>query len=456
MSCESCSTKGSGTPGGCRNNGLCAKGGCNKLEVFDWLADISMPEGHKIFDIVEVRFKNSRKGFFRNLHQIPLYTGDAVAVEASPGFDVGMVTLTGELVRLQMEKRNIKEDSIDIKKLYRKAKPEDLEKWKEARGLEYETMHRARKMAIELGLQMKISDVEYQGDRTKATFFYTAEGRVDFRELIKVMADAFKIRIEMRQIGARQEASRLGGIGSCGRELCCSTWLTDFRTVSTTAARYQQLSLNPQKLAGQCGKLKCCLNYELDMYVEAFKEFPDNSVKLQTKKGLAYHVKTDIFKKMMWYSVEGEFGNSFVGLKIDRIKEIIELNKTGKAVEDLKSFVEFVEVEKQPGFDNVVGQDDLKRFDEKKKKKFKGNKDRRQGGNPNQNKQNNTGNQQKNQAAGENKNPNANTGDRKKHFNKNHNKNNNRNNNNNSNNNNTNNNRNPNQNKPNTPNKPTE
>lgn len=432
MSCESCSSKGSGTPGGCRNNGLCAKGGCNKLEVFDWLADIGMPEGYKPFEIVEVRFKNSRKGFFRNLHQIPLYTGDAVAVEASPGYDVGMVTLTGELVRLQMEKRNVKEDSVDIKKLYRKAKPEDLEKWKEARGLEYETMHRARKMALELGLQMKISDVEYQGDRTKATFYYTAEGRVDFRELIKVMADNFKIRIEMRQIGARQEASRLGGIGSCGRELCCSTWLTDFRTVSTSAARYQQLSLNPQKLAGQCGKLKCCLNYELDMYVEAFKEFPDNSIKLQTKKGQAYHVKTDIFKKMMWYSVEGEFGNSFIGLKIDRIKEIIELNKTGKAVEDISGYVEQVQVEKQPGFDNVVGQDDLNRFDEKKKKKFKGNKDRRQGGQQKERNPNQQQSQNKNQSNEKNPNQNNNNpnqGDRKKPF-KHHHKNNRNNNNN--------------------------
>jgi cell fate regulator YaaT (PSP1 superfamily) len=369
MGCESCSSKSGGVPGGCRNNGLCSTGGCNKLEVFDWLSNIQMPDAQPQFDIVEVRFKNSRKGFFRNVHNIPLYTGDAVAVESSPGFDVGVVTITGELVRLQMNKKEIGADSAEIRKVYRKAKAEDLDKWKEARGLENETMHRARKMALNLGLEMKISDVEYQGDRTKATFYYTAEGRVDFRELIKVMADEFKIRIEMRQIGARQEASRLGGIGSCGRELCCSTWLTDFRTVSTSAARYQQLSLNPQKLAGQCGKLKCCLNYELDMYVEAYKEFPDNNIRLQTKKGSAVHMKTDIFRRMMWYSVHGEIGNTFVGLKIDRVKEIIEQNKKGIEVEDLMGYVEQVIVEKQPDFDNVVGQDSLTRFDEKREKK---------------------------------------------------------------------------------------
>ena len=373
MGCESCSNNSGGVPGGCRNNGLCSSGGCNKMEVFDWLSNIELPDGQTQFDIVEVRFKNSRKGFFRNVHNLPLYTGDAVAVEASPGFDVGVVTITGELVRLQMNKKGIGVDSAEIRKVYRKARTEDLEKWKEARGQEYETMHKARKIAIQLGLEMKISDVEYQGDKTKATFYYTAEGRVDFRELIKKLAEEFKVRIEMRQIGARQEASRLGGIGSCGRELCCATWLSDFRTVSTSAARYQQLSLNPQKLAGQCGKLKCCLNYELDMYVEAYKEFPDSNTKLQTKKGAAVHMKTDIFRRMMWYSVQGDLGNSFVGLKLDRIKEIIELNKRGVEVEDLMGYVEQVVIEKEPDFDNVVGQDSLTRFDYKRgRKKGKG------------------------------------------------------------------------------------
>lgn len=390
MACESCSSKGSGSPAGCRNNGLCSKGGCNKLEVFDWLSNMEMPGGQRPFDIVEVRFKNGRKNFYKNNQQLPLYTGDVVVVDVGPGYDVGMVTLAGELVRMQMQRRSVSPESQDIKKILRKAKPEDIEKWKEARGLEYDTMHRARKMALNLGLEMKISDVEYQGDKSKATFYYTAEGRVDFRELIKVMAEQFKIRIEMRQIGARQEAARLGGIGSCGRELCCSTWLTDFRAVSTNAARYQQLSLNPQKLAGQCGKLKCCLNYELDMYVEAYKEFPDSNVKLQTKKGNANHVKTDIFKRMMWFAVEGEFGASnFIGLKIDRVKEIIAMNKRGEQVDDLHGFVEHVHVEKEPEFGNVVGQDSLTRFDEKKRnKKGKGrDRDRR---NPNKGGENKT------------------------------------------------------------------
>lgn len=371
MACTNCSTNNGGIPAGCNNNGNCSSGGCDKLDVYDWLANMDLPASAD-YDLAEIRFKNGRKGFYRNVHKLPLYTGDAVAVEASPGYDVGIITLTGELVRIQMNKKEIGTDSQEIKKIFRKAKPEDLDKWKEARALEFETMHRARKMALDLKLEMKISDVEYQGDKTKAIFYYTAEGRVDFRELIKVMADQFKIRIEMRQIGARQEAGRLGGIGSCGRELCCSTWLTDFRTVSTSAARYQQLSLNPQKLAGQCGKLKCCLNYELDMYVEAYKDFPDNNIKLETQKGRAHHQKTDTFKRMMWYTVEGDPTNNFIGLKIDRVKEIIALNKKGIIVESLDGFVEKTTAEKQPDYDNVVGQDSLTRFDKPKHNKNKG------------------------------------------------------------------------------------
>ncbi len=371
MGCANCSTS-NGTPAGCKSNGHCASGGCEKLGVFDWLSNMALPAS-KDYDLVEIRFKNGRKGFFRNSHKLPLYTGDVVAVEASPGYDVGMITLTGELVRLQMQKKEVGFDSPEIKKIYRKAKPEDIDKWKEARNLEFETMHRARKLALDLNLEMKISDVEYQGDKTKAIFYYTAEGRVDFRQLIKVMADQFKIRIEMRQIGARQESGRLGGIGSCGRELCCSTWLTDFRTVSTSAARYQQLSLNPQKLAGQCGKLKCCLNYELDMYVEAYKDFPDSNIKLMTKKGPAFHMKTDTFKKMMWYTIQGDATNSFIPLKIERVKEIIEMNKKNIIPEDLDGFKEVIITEKQPDYDNVVGQDSLTRFDKpkNKNKKFK-------------------------------------------------------------------------------------
>lgn len=370
MACTSCSKNG-GTPAGCKNNGHCASGGCNKLEVYDWLSDMELPGGRKPFEIVEVRFKNGRKSFFRNTLGNVLFSGDVVAVEASPGYDVGVVTLSGELVKLQMEKRKVGFDSKEIRKIYRKASQEDIEKWKQAREQEKDTMHRARTIALNLGLEMKISDVEYQGDKTKAIFYYTAEGRVDFRELIKVLAEEFKVRVEMRQIGSRQEAARLGGIGSCGRELCCSTWLTDFRTVSTSAARYQQLSLNPQKLAGQCGKLKCCLNYELDMYVESFKEFPANNIKLQTKKGDAYHQKTDIFKKMMWYSIQGDMANQFVGLKIERVREIIEKNRKGVLVEDLNEFREVEEVIEEPSFENVVGQDSLTRFDEKRRKKKK-------------------------------------------------------------------------------------
>ncbi|MGQ0827750.1 MAG: PSP1 domain-containing protein, partial [Bacteroidota bacterium] len=296
-----CSTASNGLPGGCKNNGSCGVGGCNKLNVFDWLANMELPNGQTAFDCVEIRFKNSRKDFYRNVNNLQLHVGDVVAVEASGGHDIGVISVSGELVRLQMKKRNVDPASEEIKKVYRKAKSTDIDKWKEAQSLEQATMYRARTFAVKLNLQMKISDVEYQGDRTKAIFYYTADERVDFRELIKVLADEFKVRIEMKQIGARQEASRLGGIGSCGRELCCSTWLTDFRSVSTSAARYQQLSLNPLKLAGQCGKLKCCLNYELDSYMDALKDFPEvNNVKLETDRGRAFHQKTDIFRRTMF------------------------------------------------------------------------------------------------------------------------------------------------------------
>ena len=287
MGCSSCSTGKDGQPRGCRNNGTCGTDGCNKLTVFDWLSNMSLPAGQQAFDVVEVRFKNSRKEFFRNSEALSLSMGDVVATQAKSGHDVGIVTLTGELVRVQMRKKKVS-SGPDLPKIYRKATQRDIDKWKKVRGKEEEIKKRSREMAIILGLQMKISDVEFQGDGSKATFYYTADERVDFRQLIKDMAKAFGIRIEMRQIGYRQEAQRLGGIGSCGRELCCSTWLTDFRSVTTAAARYQQLSLNPQKLAGQCGKLKCCLNYELDTYLDALKDFPPADVKLQTEKGIAF------------------------------------------------------------------------------------------------------------------------------------------------------------------------
>ncbi len=370
-----CSTASNGLPGGCKNNGSCGAGGCNKLNVFDWLANMELPGGQSVFDCVEIRFKNSRKEFFKNINNLQLNVGDVVAVEASPGHDIGVISISGELVRLQMKKRNINSTSEEIKKVYRKAKPGDIEKWQEAQGLEQATMYRARTIAVKLKLQMKISDVEYQGDRTKAIFYYTADERVDFRELIKVLADEFKVRIEMKQIGARQEASRLGGIGSCGRELCCSTWLTDFRSVSTSAARYQQLSLNPLKLAGQCGKLKCCLNYELDSYMDALKDFPEvNNVKLETSRGRAFHQKTDIFRRMMFFSYTNEPDN-FIPLSVDRVKEVIEMNKNGEKPEDLSIKVAVPKVvEKAPDYENVVGQDSLTRFDQKKKVKFKNKK----------------------------------------------------------------------------------
>ncbi len=379
MECVGCSTGNGATssslPGGCNNNGSCGagEGTCKKLNVFDWLANMELPAGQSACDIVEVRFKNSRKDFFRNVNNLQLQVGDVVAVEASPGHDIGVVSISGELVRLQMKRRGIGSASEEIKKVYRKAKPNDIEKWQEGQNIEQATMYRARTIAIKLNLQMKISDVEYQGDKTKAIFYYTADDRVDFRELIKVLADEFKVRIEMRQIGARQEAGRLGGIGSCGRELCCATWLTDFRSVSTSAARYQQLSLNPMKLAGQCGKLKCCLNYELDSYLDALKDFPEvNNVKLETEKGRAFHQKTDIFKRILFFSYTDEPDN-FIPLSVERVKEIMEMNNTGVKPATLEIKVTMKVVEKKPDYENVVGQDSLTRFDKTKKQKQKNN-----------------------------------------------------------------------------------
>ncbi len=377
MGCGSCGT----TPGGCKNNGSCGSGGCNKLNIFDWLSNMELPKGQSQFNIVEVRFKNGRKDFYIIKEPgMSLFTGDIVSVETSPGHDIGTVSMAGELVKLQLKKKSIDPNSSEIKKIYRKAKQNDIDKWEAARALENPTMYRARTIAVELKLNMKISDVEYQGDKTKAIFYYTADERVDFRELIKVLAEEFKVRIEMRQIGARQEASRLGGIGSCGRELCCSTWLTDFRSVSTSAARYQQLSLNPLKLAGQCGKLKCCLNYELDTYLDAIKDFPDSNVRLNTQKGNAFHQKTDIFKRLMWFSYPDNPGN-FIPVPIDRVKEIIELNAKNEIPAELTNFKDVVIVEKKLDYENVVGQDSITRFDNAKKKKKSGNNKRRNNNN---------------------------------------------------------------------------
>lgn len=384
MGCANCSTASDGTPKGCKNNGTCSSGGCDKLEVYDWLANIALPAGQQPYDIVEVRFKNSRKSFYRNASQLALYAGDVVIVETSPGYDVGVVSVTGELARIQVKKKSPNLKPLEIRKILRIANQEEIDKWIKGRSLEKELMYKARTLALNLNLEMKISDVEYQGDLSKATFYYTAEGRVDFRQLIKDMADHFKVRIEMRQIGSRQEASRLGGIGSCGRELCCTTWLTDFRSVSTSAARYQQLSLNPQKLAGQCGKLKCCLNYELDSYLDAIKSFPKNDNKLQTEKGDAYHFKTDVFKRLMWYGYQGETG--LIALSPERVKEISKMNREGKKPSDLNDFVDKVKKEVEIGYSNVVGQDSLNRFEKSfSKKPNNKNRNKKRKNNANQN-----------------------------------------------------------------------
>lgn len=379
MSCTNCSNNSEGgVPNGCKSNGNCGSGGCDRMGVFDWLADIQLPSGRSMFDVIEVSFKNGRKGFYRNEKGYQIFKGDTVVVETSPGHDVGIVTLTGELVKHQMKRKNVKSAPHELRKVYRKATETDIERWKAAKAKEYDTMHEARELIVKLGLDMKLGDVEYQGDGNKATFYYTADQRVDFRELIKVMADQFRIKIEMRQIGARQEAGRLGGVGACGRELCCSTWLTDFRSVSTSAARYQQLSLNPQKLAGQCGKLKCCLNYELDQYVEALKSFPDTKKTIHTANGPAIHIKTDVFKRKMWYLVKGERSSSIICLSTDRVFELHNLQKSGSKIGDLNEFAEVEEPVNEPEYSNVVGQDDLTRFDQKFKKKKKRNK--RKGG----------------------------------------------------------------------------
>lgn len=377
MGCASCGS--GGTPNGCKNNGLCSSGGCDKLEVYDWLSNVALPENQKPYEIVEVRFKNARKGFYRNINSLGLQAGDVVVVEASSGYDIGVISVVGELARIQVKRKAPNFKHVEARKIMHVATQAEIDLWIKGRSLEKDIMYKSRTFAMNLNLEMKISDVEYQADLSKATFYYTAEGRVDFRQLIKDMADAFKVRIEMRQIGSRQESARLGGIGSCGRELCCSTWLSDFRSVSTAAARYQQLSLNPQKLAGQCGKLKCCLNYELDMYTEALKALPRADIKLKTEKGDAYHVKTDVFKHLMWYAYPGE--GALVVLTPEQARKIQQMNKNGNIPRDLKEFAFEVEKEVEIGFENVVGQDSLNRFENKQKNRKKKKKKPR---NPNQ------------------------------------------------------------------------
>lgn len=356
---------------------------CGKLDVFDWMADL--PQSGMTNDYVEVQFKNTRKGYYRNSNGIKLQKGDIVAVESSPGHDIGEVTLMGELVALQMKKNNLNPKTFEFKRIYRIAKPADIEKWQESKGLEHETMLESRRIAERLKLNMKIGDVEYQGDRTKAIFYYIADERVDFRELIKVLADRFKVRIEMRQIGARQEAGRIGGIGPCGRELCCSTWMTNFVSVTTNAARYQEISLNPQKLAGQCGKLKCCLNYELDAYIDAQQDFPDTNIVLEVMDGSYYHFKTDIFKRLMWYTTQRDIPANLTEVNVDRVKEIIQMNRRGQKPSVLSEESKKAAPSKEIGYSNVIGEDDLTRFDDKNKhhKHKPQRKGQNRGGQPN-------------------------------------------------------------------------
>jgi cell fate regulator YaaT (PSP1 superfamily) len=383
MGCTSCSTNKSGVPGGCKSNGACATGSCDKLTVFDWLSNMALPSGQKPLNIVEVRFKNGRKHFYRNNNNFQLSIGEIVAVEGAPGHDIGTVSLTGELVRVQMKKKKIAEDSEEVKKIYRTASVRDIDIWQSARDKEIETQRRGREILGRLGLKMKLSDVEYQGDGNKATFYYTAEDRVDFRQLIKDLASAFSIRVEMKQVGLRQEAARLGGVGSCGRELCCSTWLTDFRKVNTASARYQQLSLNPQKLAGQCGKLKCCLNFELDSYLDALKGFPKQDVVLETEKGRATFVKMDIFKELLWYASKDE-GFKWYRLTLEQVNEVIDMNKRGEKAPSLEELESETAIATKIDFENVVGQDSLTRFDKPKTKNKRRNKKKNPGKGQNQ------------------------------------------------------------------------
>ena len=397
MACGNCGTGADGKPAGCKSNGFCSTSGCNKLPVFDWLAGVPLASGQSPFDAVEVRFKNTRKSFYRNANALQLMPGDLVTVDAAPGHDVGMVSLVGELVRAQMQRKSSVSvtETYELRKILNKSTQEEIDRWHIARKLEDETMLATRTLVHEMRLDMKVTDVEYQGDGTKATFYYTSEQRIDFRDLLRKLGDLFKVKVDMKQIGARQEAGRIGGIGSCGRELCCSTWLTDFRSVSTSAARYQQLALNPQKLAGQCGKLKCCLNYELDMYIEAVKSYPSANAKLKTKQGTGFHMKTDIFDEKMWYLFKTPGSASVMaGFPIERVREILAQNKEGVEVDvDFAKLAEEAEVpkteEQEPEYEKVGGEDELTRFDSKGKgnKRKRGGRDRdrdRRGGGGNQ------------------------------------------------------------------------
>ncbi len=382
MGCTGCSVNTSnGKPKGCKSNGGCSSGGCNKMNTFDWLSVMEV-EDPQPFDIVEVSFKNgARKGFYKNPDGLDIITGDDVVVETGTGYDIGRISLSGDLVRLQMRKKNVSEDTV-LHTILRRANERDMERLSEARLMEKTTMIRSRVIARTLDLEMKIGDVEYQGDKRKATFYYTADGRVDFRELIRHYAKEFRVKIEMRQIGARQESARIGGLGSCGRELCCSTWLTDFKSVSTAAARYQNLAINQAKLSGQCGRLKCCLNYELDTYLDALDQFPKDADKLHTLVGTAALMKTDIFKGIMYYIyIDGTSKGKSYPIPVSRVKAIKKMNKAGEKPSDLieiNMITEGLQTTKTDFEDDVTGFIELPPEERKKKKKRR--KNRRKGG----------------------------------------------------------------------------
>ena len=370
MGCDNC---GTGKPNGCKSNGGCSTGGCNRMNAFDWLINMPVADVSDECRVIEVNFnQGSRKDFYRNatLHQFE--KGDLVCVEGVSGFDLGEVSLTGEIVRLQMKKHEVKEDNPEMKKVLRRASDRDIDTWRHSKSREKEDVIRSRAIAKQLKLEMKISQVEIQADSRKATFFYIADGRVDFRELIKIYASEFKLKVEMRQIGARQESAKVGGIGSCGRELCCSTWLTEFKSVNTTAARYQNLSINQTKLSGQCGRLKCCLNYELDTYLDALQGFPDNCDNIQVAKGNALLIKKDIFKNLMWYVLPDS--NKQYPVTIERVRKIKSLNAQGVIPDELEA-VEITSSkvkEAEPEFVELVGQislQSLERADKKRKQK---------------------------------------------------------------------------------------
>ena len=397
MSCANCGTNnGSGKPSGCKSNGGCSTGGCNRMNTYDWLRNLPIPDFASACKVIEVSFnRGTRKDYFRNPTLQPFEKGDLLAVEGVSGFDIGEVSLTGEIVRLQMKKRNVKEDNPDMKKVLRRATDRDTDTWKQNKAREPEAVIRSRAIARQLKLDMKISQVEMQADGRKATFFYIADGRVDFRELIKVYASEFRVKVEMRQIGARQEAGKVGGIGSCGRELCCATWLTDFKSVNTAAARYQNLSINQTKLSGQCGRLKCCLNYELDTYLDALQHFPDNCDTIQVAKGNAFLIKKDIFKNLMWYTLPDS--NKQYPLTIERVKTIKSQNQQGVIPEELGT-VDVTPKTKdvEPEYVDLVGQISLRTLEKADKRR---RQQQQQQGSRNR-KQDNRNRQQSNRQSG--------------------------------------------------------